>query len=113
MHKELLDFFGPQERKLTVAGDEVAVRTLPDDADLDALRDPQDFQWKMLTRCTFYVSDGEGHKAGDLAFTDADIEVLKKAPRVRILPLMQALEAVNAFDLYAEVKNSGAVPSDG
>lgn len=107
MRESLIAFFGPQERRLVVAGDEVVVRTLPDGADVEALKDGQDVVWKLMTRCTFYAADDSP------AFTDADIETLKSAPRVRTLPLVRAVEAVNAFDLYAEVKNSEAVPSDG
>lgn len=113
MRESLLEFFGPQERRLTVAGDEVIVKTLPNGADVEALRDGLDVEWKLLARCTFFAADGKDHKAGEPAFTDADIEILKAAPRVRTLPLIRAVEAVNAFDLYTEVKNSEAGPSVG
>lgn len=113
MRDALLRFFGPQETRLTLAGEAIAVRTLSDEADIAALRDPSDFFWKLLVRCTFYVEDADDHKAGDSAFTDADIETLKRAPRVLMLPLAQAVRDVNGLDLYGEVKNSEADPSAG
>lgn len=106
MRDELLKFFGPQERKLTVSGVPVVVKTIPDDADVAALKDGQDVLWKMLVRCAF-GADGKPE------FTDEDIETLKRAPRVLTLPLVQAVQDVNGFDLYADVKNSAADPSAG
>lgn len=110
MRDQLLQFFGPQERRLTVAGDDVVVRTLPDDADVAALRDGQDVEWKLAVRCIVYANDGNGHKAGERCFDDGDIEILKRAPRVRTLPLLQAVQDVNGFDLYNDVKNSAGGP---
>lgn len=113
MRESLLKFFGPQEVRLTLAGAPIVVRTLSDEADVEAMRDPTDFFWKMAVRCTFYDEDGPDFKAGEPAFTDEDIERLKRAPRVLMLPLAQAVKDVNALDIYGEVKNSDAGPSSG
>lgn len=113
MRDSLLQFFGPQEVRLTLAGAPLVVRTLADEADVEALRDPTDFVWKLAVRCTFYGADGPDYKDGEPAFTDEDIERLKRAPRVLVLPLMQALKDVNGLDLYGEVKNFNAGPSSG
>lgn len=113
MHADLLEFFGPQEERLTVAGRALVVRTLPDDSDLAAVKDGTDVLWKFMVRCTFLAADHGELKAGAQVFTDADIEHLKAAPRIKILPLIKAVENVNAFDVYDTVKNSNAVPSGG
>lgn len=106
MKAELAQYFGPQERTLTIAKTPVVVRTLSDDADVTAFSAPGDQLWKLIVRCTF----GED---GQPVFSDDDIPVLKSAPRITTLPLIQAVQDVNGFDAYAEVKNSEAVPSDG
>lgn len=113
MRESLLKFFGPQEVRLTLAGSPIVVRTLADEADVEALRDPTDFVWKLVVRCAFYDADGPDYKSGEPAFTDEDIERLKRAPRVLMLPLAQAVRDVNGLDLYGEVKNSNAGPSSG
>lgn len=105
MRDALLQYFGPQEERLKILDEEIIVRTLPDSTPAEMFAG-EDVFWKMVTRCAFYPD-------GNPAFTDEDIPALKKAPRMRVFPLVQAVQRVNAMDLEAEVKNSGAGPSSG
>ncbi len=106
MRDELLQFFGPQEERLKILGEEVVVKTLPDETPVEVFQG-EDVFWKIFVRCVFKPN-------GTPAFTDADIEpVLKKAKKMRIMPLVQLVQRVNAMDIEAEVKNSNAVPSAG
>lgn len=104
MDAELLKWFGSREERLTVAGREIVVKTLPEDA--PAFKAGDDTLYQFAVRCTFYED-------GKPAFTDDDIPVLRKAPSVLTLPLFKALERVNGMDAFAEVKNSEAAPSSG
>lgn len=106
MREELLKYFGPQERPIVVAGERVTVRTMPDDADVTAFANGQDTLWKFVTRCTF---DDKGERV----FSDEDIPVLKAAPRVTTIQLINAVQDVNGFNAFLEVKNSEAAPSSG
>lgn len=112
MDAGLLEFFGPQERRLEVAGRKLVVRTLPDDANTAELTGA-DVMWRLVVRCTFYAEDYEEHKAGERVFSDDDVPTLAAAPALRTVPLARAVEAVNALDLWDTIKNSGAGPSAG
>lgn len=107
MRDELLKFFGPQEERLKILGEELVVRTLSDDTPVEVFQG-EDVFWRIVVASTF-KADGTTP-----VFTNDDIEtVLKPAKRVRILPLVLAVQRVNAMDIEAEVKNSDAGPSSG
>lgn len=103
MKEALIAFFGPQERRLTIAAEGVVVRTLADDADMSAFKlcDRDDAVWLFVVRCTFYEKDGSP------CFDDSDVPVLKAAPRISTMPLVRAVYEVNGFDQLVEQTEKG------
>jgi hypothetical protein len=107
MDAELSGLLAPREETVTLGGRTLVVRELVAAADVAAFADSEDVNFKMLVRCV-YEEDGS-----TLAFSDDDIPTLKRAARIRLLPLLEASVRVNGFDVGDREKNSGAGPGAG
>lgn len=106
MRDQLLAFLAPREERITVEGESLIVREMGTAADAQAFRDGKDATYKFIVRCVF---DAEGNPV----FTDEDIPALKRASKLKMAPIISAVNRVMGFDLEDDVKNSSAVPSAG
>lgn len=96
----------PREEKVELGGVALTVREMPSAASVEAMRDNKDLGYKLLVRCVF---DAEGK----LAFDDADIEALKMSAKMKLAPLLAAVNRVNGLAVEDEAKNSDAGPGAG
>lgn len=106
MRDKLLKHIAPREEKVVIDGDTLTVREMGTAADAQAFRDKADMDLKFIVRCVF---DAEGKPV----FTDEDIPFLRSASRLKMLPIIEAVNRVMGFDVAEEVKNSDAAPSAG
>lgn len=107
MKEELAKYIAPREERLTFGGVKLVVRELGTAADGLAFKTSGDTEQKFIVRCVFIDETGEP------AFSDEDIPALKLASRLKMLPVIEAVNRVMGFDLAEEVKNSAAAPSAG
>jgi hypothetical protein len=104
MLEDIRAAIAPREERLELGGKTLVVKELACAADVAAFSEPEDMVYKLLVRCAF-------DESGALVFTDADIPMLKAGARRAMLPLIEAVNRVNGFDLEANVKNSEAAPA--
>lgn len=95
-----------REERLEIGGIKLVVRELESAADVEALKDQVDAQYKMLVLCVF-AEDGTA------AFALDEIPELKKAGKATLNRLFAAVNRVNGFAAEAEAKNFEAAPSGG
>jgi len=104
MLKELEEFLKPQEERVKFGSLTVVVRELATLEDFTALGSSgADGVYLGLVRCVFT-------EKGEPVFAEADLPKLKASSKVKLLPLMQAMNRVNGLDIEGEVKNSEAAP---
>ena len=106
MHKSLKNFLAAREEPITVGDRRLVARELEAAADTAAFLDQEDLSYKLIVRCVF-------EEDGSPAFTDDDIQTLKSGSRVKLQPLVDAVNRVNGLDVRAEAKNSDAGPGAG
>jgi hypothetical protein len=104
--QDILDAIKPREERVTLGGHVLVVREIAIAADVAFMQDNADLTYKLVVRCVF-------DEAGEPAFDESDIPGLKKAGKTKLLPLIEAVNRVNGFDIEHEAKNSSAAPADG
>lgn len=87
-----LEALKPREERVELGGHVLVVREAGKFSDLAALKGKDDSVYRMLVLCTF-AEDGTP------AFTEADLADLKSCSQMRLLPLVEAVNRVNGFDL--------------
>ena len=103
MLKELSEFLKLREERMDFGGVKVVVRELATAEDLADFADQGEALYALVVRCTF---DEAGKKH---MFVDADIPQLKTGSKMKLMPLIEAVNRVNGQDLEGEIKNSEAV----
>jgi hypothetical protein len=107
MANELLAALAAEEAVVEIGGKKAVVRQMGATADGAAFLDNTDFGYKLMVRCVFR-EDGETPW-----FTDDDIPALKRAAKVKLKPLMDAVLEVNGLNIAAQEKNSDAGQPSG
>ena len=106
MLEVLREALAPREERVVIGGITLVAREMATAADVEAMQDNKDLGMKMLVRCVF-------DESGKAVFTDEDIPALKASAKVKLAPLVAAVNRVNGFAVEAEAKNSEAGPAAG
>ena len=113
MLEDLLEAIRPREERVKLGGRVLVVKELATAADVASMRDNKDLDYKLVVRCVFLGEPGaepDSWVAGPPAFAEDDIPALKAGAKTKLVPLLEAVNRVNGFDIEAEEKNSAAVP---
>lgn len=104
MLKELAEFLRPREETVELGGQKITVREMATLEEFVSVSGKgPDAIYTVIARCSY-------HADGKLVFSEADIEALKKLSKVKLLPLINAVNRVNGFDTEGDAKKSEATP---
>lgn len=103
MLKELEEFLRVREERIILGGVTIVVRELTTAAELAESAKGLDTIYAITVRCAF-------SEKGVPVFTDTDIPKLKSGPKMRLMPLFDAVSKVNGLSVDDEIKKSEAAP---